>query len=183
MNAKQDIKHIVLTIGFGTLCCMALGTLFFGLQIFNKELPFFQIAAFGLVGSVAFSLFYFRKYRDAIYVLIMLFIANIIIGNLTRISFLVIHLLYFSSVIIAVFLFSKYFFIQIVNMKISRPLVLASILALFFVVATGLQWVIFAKHGTPFYPLGNLPIGFLIGLGMGVGFEISEYLYSRKIIS
>ena len=183
MNAKQDIKHIVLTIGFGSICCMALGALFFGLQVFNKEFPFFQIVSLGLVGSVAFSLFYFKRYRDATYVLIMLFIANIIAVNLTKVSFMIIHFLYFSSVIIAVFLFSKYFFFQIANMKISRPLVLASILALFFVMATGVQWSIFAKDGMPFYPLANLPIGFLIGLGMGIGFEISEYLYSRKIIS
>ena len=183
MNAKQDIKHIALTISLGTICCMALGALFFGLKIFDKELPFFQIASFGLVGSLAFSLFYFKRYRDATYVLIMLFIINIIIANLTKVSFLIIHFLYFSSVIVAVFLFSKYFFIQIANMKISRPLVLASILALFFVMATGLQWVIFAKDGMPFYPLGNLPIGFLIGLGLGIGFELSDYLFSNKILS
>jgi hypothetical protein len=183
MSKKQDIKYIVLTIGLGSICCVTLGALFFGSKIFNKELPFFQIASLGLVGSVAFSLFYFKRYRDAIYVLIMLFIINIIIANLTKASFVIIHFLYFSSVIVAVFLFSKYFFIQIANMKISRPLVLASILALFLVMATGLQWVIFAKDGMPFYPLGNLPIGFLIGLGLGIGFELSDYIYSKKILS
>jgi len=178
MNGKQ-VTRIVITIVFGTICCTAVGASFFGSKIFNIGLPFFQFISFGLVGSVAFPLFYFKRYRDAIYVLIMLFIINIIIANLTKVSFLIIHLLYFSSVIAAIFLFSKYFFNQIANLKISRPLVLAAILALFFVLATALQWVVFARDDTPFYILGNLPIGFLVGLGLGIGFEISEIFYSK----
>lgn len=174
MIGKQDIKYVASTVAFGTACSAIVGLLFFGLKIFNIKLPFFQFIAYGITGSVSFSLFQLRRNRDAIYVLIMLFIVDAVIAGLTRLSFLITHFLFFSSVIIAAYLFSKYLYNQSASLKISRPLILAGILAILFLAVTVLMWIIFGKNYSPFNPLANLPTGFLIGLGLGIGFEISE---------
>lgn len=180
MSPKHDLRQITITIGFGSVCCLLIGLLFFGLKIFDTKLPLFEFFTFGIIGSVAFTLFNVKRYRDAIFALIFLLFFNVIVVGMYTVSILITYLLYFSCVILSVHIFTKYFYNQLANMKISRPIVLAGILAMLFVVATCIQWILVASGNKQFYVLSNLPLGFLLGLGMGIGFEISEIFYSIK---
>lgn len=183
MSKKEHIKYIALIIGFGTICSLIIGLLFFGLKIFDTKHPLFEFFTFGIIGSVAFSLFNTKRFRDAIFALIFLFFFNVIIVGMSKASILITYLLYFSGVILSTYLFIKYFYNQLANIKIARPMVLAGILAILFVVVTITQWILFASGEKQFYVLSNLPLGFLLGLSLGIGFELSDYLSSKKILS
>jgi hypothetical protein len=66
------------------------------------------------------------------------------------------------------------------NIKIARPLTLAGILAITFVLVTIIPRLLFPAMEFQFRLFGNMPIGFLIGLRLGTGFEVSKYSYSRQ---
>ncbi len=75
---------------------------------------------------------------------------------------------------------SEYLFIQTRNVIYARPLILASLFAIFFVIVTiALNFIYQAGQGKLF-PFKNMPVGFLIGLGLGLGIELSEYLISKR---
>ena len=176
MNRKTLYSVLIFTVT-GTVTCILTGITFFGLEVFETKSPFFQFLVYGIIGSISFIFFKLKRYRDALFILILLFLFDILwIGS----KFPITHLIYYLSVISGLFIFSKYFFIQTVTIKYARPLILASILALLFVVGFFTLKLIYASGQGKLLPFKNMPVGFLIGLGLGIGVELSEYLLSRS---
>lgn len=122
MNEKQDIRQIALTISFGTVCSLLVGLLFFGLKIFDTKLPLFEFFTFGIIGSVVFLLFNTKRFRDAIFALIFLLFFNVVIVGMFKVSILITYLLYFSGLFLSIYIFAKYFYSQLANMKSAAQL-------------------------------------------------------------
>lgn len=94
--------------------------------------------------------------------------------------FFLTHLLYFLSVVFSVYVFSKFIYGELTSIRYARPLVMASIFSIMFIVVTVILALIYPSKGMKFLPLKNMPVGFLIGLGLGTGFEISMFLQSKN---
>lgn len=176
MNRKVLITVIIFTI-IGTISCLLLGITFFGLEVFDIKSPFFQFVVFGLIGSISFILFKLKRYRDTLFILALLLLFEILwLGSKYPIT----HTLGYLSVVISTYIYTKYFFNKIQGVKYARPLILASLFAIFFVIVTfALNFIYQASQGNLF-PFKNMPVGFLIGLGLGIGIELSEYLTSNR---
>lgn len=160
----------------GTTASIMAGLIFFGLDIFNTQSPLFQILVYGLVGSISFILFYLKRYRDSIFILLIIFLLDMFIFNfqnpLNRI-------LYFLSAVTGAFLYARYLFSGAGHMKIARPLLLAGIYAILSVFVVLILSLVHHTGQERVFPFINMPIGFLIGLGLGAGFELAEYLLIR----
>ncbi|NOX87822.1 MAG: hypothetical protein GXO77_02270 [Calditrichaeota bacterium] len=59
-------------------------------------------------------------------------------------------------------------------MKYVRPLILAGIFSIFFVAGALILTVVYYSGTAKILSFRNMPVGFLIGLGLGMGFELSE---------
>lgn len=83
--------------------------------------------------------------------------------------------------VFAVYVYVKYFDKKLFHLSIARPLVLAAIVGLFYIAANFIHGLLFISRFSTGFLLANLPIGFLLGLGYGLGCEISErYLVKLK---
>ena len=175
LQKKYSIeKTIFVTVIFGTAFCTFIGLLFFGLDVFNTKHVAFQFLAYGIAGSISFAMFRQKRFRDLIFLLLLLFLLNLVIVDISEPSFVITHLIFFAAVVFGIYLFAKYFYSKLENLRIARLLILASILSVMFVAATTLLWFIFSAGESQTSFLRNLPLGFLIGLGLGVGFEVAE---------
>jgi hypothetical protein len=175
VNRKLLLTVLVIVIS-GSVSCILLGILFFGFEVFNSKSPFFQFVAYGIIGSVSFILFNLKRYRDATFVLVLLYLFNILLFST---KYLLTGLLYFLAVIAGSYIYSAYFFNQVKNIKTSRPLILAGIYAILFLIVTLLLVFIYEPTAGKLFAIKNMPIGFLIGLGLGLGIELSDYIISQ----
>lgn len=123
MNRKLLLKVLIIVLS-GSVSYILLGIIFFGFEIFNSKSPFFQFVVFGIIGSVSFMLFNWKRYRDSIFILVLPYLFNTLLFGT---KYLLTGLLYFLAVITGSYLYSTYFFNQAKNIKTSRPLILAGI--------------------------------------------------------
>lgn len=176
---RSQIVKIIMIILFGTVLSSILGMIPFGMRILDVGHPAFQFISLGMIGASAFALFSGRHYRDAIFVIVLLFLIDFLISGQPVPGGILTFLLFFIAVSGSVYLFSRYFFEVLSELMIARPLILSSMMAISFVVVTFFLFLVFGSVNIQFYPLGNLPIGFLIGLGLGIAFEIVELLTGK----
>ncbi len=167
-------KNITKTTILGTLICIFLAVLFFGFKWNNINRPPIYLITLGFAGSLSLALFRQNKLRDVIYANILIYVLFAIVSTLLYPITAFILLIYFSALILALFIYIKHFDRKLSHIKLVRPLVLASTVGLFYITANFLHGLIFINHFTMGFLLANLPIGFLLGLGIGLGEEISD---------
>ncbi|MBN2030026.1 hypothetical protein JW824_07235 [bacterium] len=168
-------KNITKTTIAGTLICTVFAVLFFGfINVYDINRPPIYLITLGFAGSLSLALFRQKKLRDVIYMNILIYILFAIVSTLLYPITAFILLIYFSALLCALFIYVKYFDRKLSQIKLVRPLVLASTVGLFYIAANFLHGLIFINHFTKAFLLANLPIGFLLGLGIGIGEEISD---------
>ena len=175
MNDKPFQTALVYILS-GTAACMLAGLIFFGMDIFDDKSPLFQIIVFGLVGSTSFILVTMKRYRDALFVLLIIFLLDMFIFGF---KYPLNRTLYFLSAVGGAFLYERYFFHRTENIKIARPLIFAGIYAILSVLLVLILSLVHPTAQRNIYPFINVPIGFLIGLGLGAGFELADQILKR----
>ncbi len=178
MERKQQIlTKFIITVIMGTICCLIVGFCFFGLKVFVFKIPASQFLIVGLTGSIFYAVLKFRNTRDAILIMILLYLANILIFWSTR--FLLTRLIFFAGVSAALFVFYRYFDDKIKELKFGKFLIVASLLTIMYVVSTIVLQAIYNSADFKMELLYNLDLGFLIGLGLGIGIELSNGINSH----
>ena len=167
-------KKIFWTTLLGTVICILFAIIFFGIKFNDVQRPPIYFLTLGFAGSLSLALFREKKVRDAIYINILIYFLFAIASTLLHSITAVILLIYYSSMVIAVYFYVKIFDGKLSHIKLSRPLVLAAIVGIFYIAANFIHSLIFISRFSFGFLLGNLPIGFLLGLGYGLGGEITE---------
>ncbi|GEM_PF-1308305 len=175
MNSKKLFLSIFSFILFGTACSILIGLLIFGTDIFNVRSPFFQFITFGMIGSVSFALFRFRRFRDSAYMNLLLFFLFYLAWGRHHVLTLV---FYFSAMIFSAYVYAIWLYARVV-FKLARPFILGVLLSSVFLVVTIILMLIYYSGRIPFFPFKNIPLGFLMGFGMAVGFEIAEWVNGK----
>jgi len=172
-------KKIVWTTIAGTLVCVLFAILFFGFKFNDVNKPPIYFLTLGFAGSLTLALLKQKKLRDVIFINILIYFLFAIFSSFLKPITAVILLIYFTAMVLAVYLYVKKFDKKLNRVPIARPLVLAAIVGLFYVAANVVHGLLFISQFTPRFLLGNLPIGFLLGLGYGLGAEISDRFLAK----
>ncbi len=162
----------------GALACVIAGIISFGGQVFQANTPFFAFVSFGIIGAILFALFRIKRYRDAVFAAVLLFLLAYLFSGR---AFMLTQVLFSLMVFLSVLLYERYFYHQLNRLFYARPLILAGLFSIGFLLATLMMAVIYSAPSNQFFPFRNLPVGFLIGLGLGTGFELADYFVSRGI--
>jgi hypothetical protein len=141
---------------------------------------------FGIIGSVFFYTLRINR-RNAFAVLLVLFVVQF--GLLLRhiqLAMLLRDVIYFSTLATALYIFFVSFYTKTVRYRNLQPLVLATLFAIAFAIATLalalLDFVMFhSLRSNLFYAIEtNAKYEFLVGLGIGLGVLLLDNGYVYK---
>jgi hypothetical protein len=174
---KINFRTFTSVLLFGTLISVIVGVTFYGMNIFNVKSPIFQFVSYGFIGSLTFGLLKAQKYFMSVIIHPLLFTG---LFFLTGGQFLVSHIFYYFAILISLFIFSILIFDHLATAKYLRPIILATMLSIFFVSDTFLLSLIYTTPVTSALIFRNMLIGLLIGLGVGIGIETGELLVNKE---
>ncbi len=174
---KINFRTFTTILLFGTLTSVIIGVAFFGMKIFDVESPLFQFISYGFIGSMAFALFKAQRYLISLVVLIGSFVG---LFYWTGAHFLISHIFYYMSMLVSIFIFSTLIFDHLKTARFIRPLILATMISIFFVSNTFLLSLIYTHSITSALVFKNMFMGLLIGLGIGLGIEIACLLIKKE---
>lgn len=177
MIGKSPEASWLYKVLFGALGSILLGAVFFGTAVFHRRHPAFAFTGYGIAGAVVFPLVQGRRSRDAGFAVVAFFLLNLLLAG-TR--FWLTQLLFYGAAVVSVYLFAERFYRPLGKIPAARPLVLAGLFAIGFILDTLILAAVYHGRTGGFLPFRNLPVGFLIGLGLGIGFELAEYVIAGK---
>jgi hypothetical protein len=134
MISKNKIKNLpefVLTTLFGILGSLLISIVFFGLKVFNPKLITFQFVAFGFVGAIFYSTLKFFRLRDAIYILILLFIFHEIAFKPLLVKFIIRDVIFLIALGISIYIFVRFFYDKLSQLKFGKFLTFGSLKIIF----------------------------------------------------
>jgi hypothetical protein len=176
---QQFIIKAVTVSASGFLFTLLFGYLLKGSNIFIPRDPGFQFFIFGLSGSILYSTLKFCGMRNFIYVFLILFLAEIVRSHVTHVVIMSGRFLYYLGVAASIYVYFQIFIKQPIDLKFGKLFALAGLLAtadFLIILITGIFFDI-PDYGT--FLIGQTFFGFLIGLGLGCGFEIGELVVAR----
>ncbi|MBD3287721.1 hypothetical protein GF337_02855, partial [candidate division KSB1 bacterium] len=131
----MESKQILWTTIFGTTACLAIAVLFFGTNISDLQQPPLYILLLGFAGSLSLALFRQKKVRDVIYINIMIYVLFAIVASFLRPITALILLIYYAALVGAIYFFSKSFDAKLPQSILIRPLLLAALVGVIFIIA------------------------------------------------
>jgi hypothetical protein len=167
-------------------CCVVIGLIVFQWRVFN---PFFwnsQLIMFGIIGSVFFYTLRINR-RNAFAVLLVLFVVQIglLFRHLHTVTLLR-DFIFFATLAAVLYIFFISFYTKTVRYRNLQPLVLATLFAISFSIATLILGLL---DETLFHPLWyslpeailtNAKYEFLVGLGIGLGILLLDNGYVHR---
>ena len=169
MPAKCTATAMTLIVSTST--CVLLGLLLFGTQTVSPHSPLFQIVTLGLAGAVSFTCLRPHQYRDALVILVLWFVA--IWAFIAKTPF-VTTVAYYTAATAVIGVFSRFVFDRFHKLRFTRPLLAALMMGVSFLLVTVILTLLYAAPMNRNLLFVNMPVGFVIGLGLGIGFEISD---------
>jgi hypothetical protein len=177
MDKRDEVLYQgLLIISMGTICNFTLGVLLFGwhLQEYAFQVQFLVV---GLVGSCFFAAMKFSQVKDAVLLLVLLYLLYATLFSIKRLDLLLGHACFFASVGGALYLFHHFLNAKLHKLKVGKFFVLALMIAVMYAVSTAVVGAFLAVPDLKHEITRNLLIGFIVGSGMGIGFELSEMIY------
>ncbi len=179
------LKRFFVTAILAALGSVVVGFIFFHARLFDIGRGGYQFLSFGIIGGAVFAAFRFFDKRNAVLILLILVVLNEVLLNATGRAVLWQDLLYYAGLCAAVILFSEYYFRKLAEAALVRLPVLTSLLALNYLVVAVIIYLFYQSN--PSVPQLNLSQiiyydlaqGFLIGLGLGLGIEVAEYILKK----
>lgn len=182
-RAFSTVAAPVIYAALGLFSCLVTGYLFAGNRIFVNTNPPFQFVIYGLAGAILFSLLKFSTLRNFLYGAALLLLLEIIRGKVKDEGILFARFVYFAGIAISIYLYSQLFDAPLKSLKFGKFLSLGgTVAAVNFVLAWfwGSLWNIFIKPANiRELILEQTFIGFMIGIGLGIGFEIAGAIKAK----
>ena len=181
------IKDFVILTACGFFFCLLTGFIVFQMSVFNIYSMAIQFIVYGLPGAIIFSALRYVGVKESILYTAAAIFLEMIIMRTTSIMFIMRDFCFFASLWAALFIYKTQFIPRSKRTKRFRAIGLGVILGLTNI-AAGL--VLFTLHyfvyGSSYTHVQYLlyafmKYGMLIGLGLGVGFDVGEEVIKKKM--
>ncbi len=176
---ETSIQRFVQKAVFAASSSILIGLLFFGTRVFDYSRSEFQFVAFGIFGAIILAVSDSTSTSKSVAVVVLVVVVQ---EAFTRpfTAYLVLRdILFLLGIGFTIILNRSFFAERLKATRVARPLVLAGMLALNAIVVTEIlkfvHPILFeGAVGSFAFVAQNLSLQFLIGIGLGVGKELSE---------
>jgi len=179
------LKHAVFRALVVSAACIVLGVIIFQNTVFIPTMRAFQFTLSGITAGISYAALKASSIRNGVVSLCVWYLVLTFLIEQYNSWLLVLNLVYLAGIAVAV-----YFYLYVMNVGLVRGAVQRiAAMAVITAITNGLIVIVlgaFALGAVVNRPaawlesaLFNLEIGTLIGLAVGVGIEITEYLAGR----
>ncbi len=184
MNERRFLKFII-TAALPAAFSIALGIFLFRSNAFNKLESGFQFVSFGVIGGIIYSSFRFLGRLKAVGIAVLLLVLDEVLLHSTYWSFILDLTLHYIGLCAVLYVSTVYFFRKLHGAAFGRLLILGALMGILYLIVAIIMYI--AAKIVPSLPGVYLTQmiyyesaqGFLVGSGLGVGIELSEYFLSR----
>ncbi len=173
----KNIFQFMLFIIIGTICSILIGYSYFGLKVFNPKISSFQFFITGLIGAIFYATLKVYKLRNALFILLFLFIFHEIIIKTSTLSYFIRDLLFIGGISLSIIIFINFFHEKLKEIKFGKFLTFASLFTITYIIITVILGLFLSPVEIKNVLLTNVFIGSLLGIGLGIGLELSEILF------
>ncbi|MGB2867304.1 MAG: hypothetical protein WBD36_02540 [Bacteroidota bacterium] len=186
----QEIKLGIQTTVIATVCSILMGFVFFRFSVFQVTSPAFQFVLFGFYASFLYAVFRTSSFQQSVGTFLLLVVLHEIVMNSSTFYIVLRDVVFLTALASAVYIFHQYFFGRLGHFPQSRPLILGALFTLSSVLATTILWMIHSLLQSSFIVgrsyAGSANLlqgfeGFLIGLAVGIGIELSILVKSKRL--
>lgn len=185
-DRKKDnmslLKTTITRIISVSIISIIFGFLTFQGNVFVVSHPGFGFIILPIIGSIVFSLSINNRKRDMIYAAAILILLDIFVTTTFNYQMILTHIIFIIFFLTGIILFAN-FFDKMKKTKYIRPLVLAALLAISLPLANTLLWLIYTPDNMHWHLFQNLPYGFVMGLGIGIGIELTGKFIENNYLS
>lgn len=182
MKTKTSSLHAAVIYAiFGLLACLIVGYLFSEKWVFVPTNPSYAFFVYGVTGAVLFSILKFSTMRNFLYGAALLLALYVIWARIHYPGVILVRLLQFAGIAAAIYLYHHFYEARLQELRFGKFLVLGGAIAVVNLLLTVLV--------APFANVEDLRLviehqtfyGFFIGCGLGIGFEIAEFLLTKSL--
>lgn len=171
-----QVDRIIFPILASTAICAGTGALFTNYPIFDITSPGFQFVAYALIVSGFYTLLRLSSEQNAHLLLGILFFIYLFITRSHGFIPVFRNFMVMASITSVTYLFQKFLNQHLYSIIFGKFLIWGFIYALIYVGVTGVLVLILGSENAGYYFYNNLRLGFLMGMGLGIGLESTEII-------
>jgi len=176
--SHQKFKPALLQFTMCLLGSIAVGYAYFGPQIFDHHLTYFQFISFGITAGIFVAAWPLVSARWLFLLGILAYLGFVILANSTTPTRLIRDAVWVLAVIAAVWTSLRGDRV-FPSLKVGKFIIWAAIFAVTHTCALAVLGVIQSVNVNPDFYLMNAKIGALAGAGIGLGHELAAVVISR----
>lgn len=179
--SKKKLGDAIITGLLGALGSMAMGFIMVGLRIFTPTAPTFQFVAWGVVAAILFVIHKFSTMRNFLFATLILFLIEIIWLQATQLLLIVGRLVFYLMLAAIIHCYRELYDRRLSGLRWGKFLALGGVFGSGLLLISAVTSP-FVKQMPPIdFIQTETYTGLLIGLGLGIGFEIAEGILKKRI--
>ncbi|MEJ2545057.1 MAG: hypothetical protein P8Y99_13405 [Calditrichaceae bacterium] len=178
---KNKTLLAIYIIVFGSLFTMMLGFSFKFSSIFRTTDPGFAFVKQGIYGSILIALIHLSNLKNFIFGVFSLLIFTIVLFKITDFGIILSRFLYLSALATAIFIYHNYYYNKLNNLAFGKFIPLSGLLYISFLIVTIIVALLANEPNFRQVIFDFAGYGFIIGTGIGIGFELSLPL--KKLVT
>jgi hypothetical protein len=181
------MKKILLTAFFGYLAVLMMGMLFYRFRIFNPQVHYFQIVELGFIGAVLYPVSLYKEKKDIYLTFVILLTSHFIFFRPPRTGFIIRDIIVLASILITIMIYvnsllplirKRFKILQVFTLAFTYALINAAAFILLMIIL----YLFFDRDWGGFGEsiLLYIRYGFIIGFGLGIGFNFAEFIIDKS---
>lgn len=170
---KNKTSLAIYIIVLGSLITMMLGFSFKFTDIFRTTDPGFAFVRYGICGSILIALIHLSNIKNFILGVFSLLIITIVLFKITNFGIVLSHLLQLSALAVAIYIYHNYYYNKLNKLVFGKFMPLSGLFYISSLIASIIVALLTNEPNFRRVIFDIAGYGFIIGTGIGVGFELS----------
>jgi hypothetical protein len=170
------VDRIIFPIIVSTTVCVLVGMLFTNYRVLDVSSPGFQFLAYAVIASGFYTVLRFSSERNAMLLLGILFLIYLYITRSSELMPIFRNFMVVAGIAIVTYVFQKIIDGVFDEIRFGKFLIWGALYGIVYIFVTVVLVSLLGSENSGYYYMNNLRLGFLMGIGLGLGLEISDLI-------